>query len=99
MLHRPSASESLSLAARGCRAYVLSSWFLKVSSPARPRVFVATEIFSLGRAHLRHRSIRLAVIIGGVPEQEPDPTLVFGSDYLRLDIFQRCAGVQVAPDL
>src|SRR5690348_12313452 len=45
------------------------------------RQLITTEIFSLVGTHDRHRNIRFAVVVGGVPEQKSNSTFVLGGQH------------------
>src|SRR4051794_4466597 len=51
--------------------------------------FVSAKIFAFGRRHLWHGSVGLAVVVGGIPEQESDAALVLGGYHLRFDVLRR----------
>ena len=58
--------------------------------------FVAAEVFGVGFGffrvgglHFGHGFVGLAVVVGGVPEQEADAAFFFGGFYLNLDVFGR----------
>ncbi len=53
------------------------------------RHLIPSEIQPLGRLHLRHRHIRLAVVVVRIPEQEPNPALVLRRQNLHFNIFRR----------
>src|ERR1700693_4298189 len=54
-----------------------------------PWPLVPPKIPALGRPHLGHRRIGLAVVVGGIPEQKADSARVFRRLHLDFDVLWR----------
>src|SRR5579863_928837 len=50
---------------------------------------VALEILPFSRPHLGHCGVRLAVVVGGIPEEKADSAHVFCRPHLDFDVLRR----------
>ena len=62
-----------------------------VGGSSSPRKYLALSFAPafVGGLHFGHGFVGLAVVVGGVPEQESDAAFCFGGFYLNLDVFRR----------